>query len=168
MKNFLLLLIIVILQSGCTIKYKTADWTEVKFEKAGYSVECLKRLDKDLTSTEYREEDKSGFLHCMADGVAFFIHSAEWNVAEDQKENSDRYFKTIPGNGVGEGKEIILNHEGKKAIRNVREGKVEQHFIIDKTAFHMQVRFNEKKVKPDARELEIAERFFNSFKLLKK
>jgi hypothetical protein len=177
MKAYWLVLVLVFLQLSCFKKAAVSEWTEVKSEKAGFSIDCPKKTgSSDLIKVDYDEKRKLGSINCSVGQIVFFVFIDEWNVTENPQENSERFYSTLDVRGIGDSKEVTLNHEAKKGIEDLDPTfqSIGQHFIIGKTAYHLDVTFNDelthyaKKGKLDEQQIEIARRFFNSFKLLKK
>lgn len=177
MRLIYLFLLIFIFYIGCSQKTTNIEWAEVKSDKANFSVECPKKVDSgDLIKVQFDEVKKTGSLTCVVGETTFYVESSEWNVSETPQENSDRFFETLKARGLRETKKVILNSAGEKAVQDIDSTfqSIGQHFIIDKTAFHLSAAFRDKttqetkKGKLDAKQIELAERFFNSFRTLKK
>jgi hypothetical protein len=178
MKSLFLLLAITLF-SACNIRFVNFnDWSYVTSPKAGYRVLCpQKRDDGDLISVKFEEKkvNKDGFINCRVGEATYFLHSMDWNVAHNQTENVESFFETLSGYGLPDGDQIVLTN-GRKGVQVSSESfqLIEQHFIFDKTAFHLQVKFedsatgNTKQGKLTEEQSKIAQRFFDSFEIIEK
>lgn len=140
--------ILIFSQFGCVENSTESAWKTVVFKEQNYSVECpQKQTSSDYISVRFEEKSQSGYLHCKIDGVEFFIHNIEWNVAENEAENSQRFFDSLGVYGVSANQLVELKYKGKKAIQDVNSEfqSISQHFIVGKTAYHLDVSFPDKK-----------------------
>lgn len=157
---------------------QTSKWVDVESPKVGFKVKCMKVSDSfHSISVKFDEksEDKYGFLSCRNQDMVFLVHSMKWDFAENIEENTSLFFEMLNDSYAVDGSQkVSVEHDGKL----IAEGKdlslntLSQHFIIEKTAFHLYATF-EKKDKNGILETltnddkEIAQKFFDSFRIIK-
>ncbi|HQU86339.1 MAG TPA: hypothetical protein PKY59_24635 [Pyrinomonadaceae bacterium] len=174
-KAIFLFSILIFIQVGCVKTSTDLVWKEVRFNEQGYLVQCpQKNSTLDYFSINYDKKSKDGFLTCRNGGVLFHIHSMEWNVSDNAVENEQRFFDSLDSYGTAANQEINLKHKGKRGIQGPDTifQSTSQHFVAGKIAYHLDVSFydkitlNTKKGKLDENQLEIAQKYFDSFQII--